>query len=161
MINVMTTDTNSTLATIRLLQLDWDEAQVLAKPIRTSVFIEEQGVPEADEWDDEDGSSLHIVVTKNGHAVATARLTKKGKIGRMAVLKAHRQQGIGSMMLTELIQAAKQADLQSIKLWAQIHAQGFYKKQGFIAYGDVFLDAGIPHPHIEMRLSISNEVGLQ
>lgn len=137
-------------ATIQLLQLDWAEAQSLAKPIRTSVFIDEQHVPEAEEWDDDDATALHIIVIKNSEAIATARLTQQGKIGRMAVLKDHRKQGIGSMMLTELIKVAKQRELKEIKLWSQTHAQDFYKKHGFIAQGDEFLDAGIPH--IEMRL---------
>ncbi len=137
-------------ATIQLLQLDWAEAQSLAKPIRTSVFINEQHVPEAEEWDDDDATALHIIVIKNSEVIATARLTQQGKIGRMAVLKDHRKQGIGSMMLTELIKVAKQRELKEIKLWSQTHAQDFYKKHGFIAQGDEFLDAGIPH--IEMRL---------
>lgn len=140
-----TTQTN-----IELIQLSWADAQSLAMPIRKSVFIEEQQVPESEEWDDEDNSALHIIAIKNGEAVATARLTQKGKIGRMSVLKAHRKQGIGSMMLVELINAAKQGGLQYIKLWSQTQAQAFYKKHGFIAYGDEFLDAGISH--IEMHL---------
>jgi len=142
-----TTQTN-----ITLIQLDWADAQALAMPIRKSVFIEEQQVAESEEWDDEDNSATHIIAIKNGQAVATARLTQKGKIGRMSVLKAHRKQGIGSMMLVELINTAKQEGLQDIKLWSQTHAQTFYKKHGFIACGDEFLDAGITH--IEMRLNI-------
>jgi predicted GNAT family N-acyltransferase len=134
---------------IELIQLNWADAQALAMPIRRSVFIEEQQVPESKEWDDEDSSALHIIVIKKGETVATARLTQKGKIGRMSVLKAHRNQGIGSMMLVELINAAKQRGLQDIKLWSQTHAQAFYKKHAFIACGNEFLDAGIPH--IEMR----------
>ena len=135
---------------IKLMQLDWADAQALAKPIRISVFIEEQQVPESEEWDDEDSTALHIIAFKDGEPVATARLTQKGKIGRMAVLKVHRKQGIGSMMLVKLIAAAKQRGLQEIKLWSQTHAQAFYKKHGFTAQGDEFLDAGIPH--VEMRL---------
>jgi predicted GNAT family N-acyltransferase len=130
--------------------LDWADAQVLAKPIRTSVFIQEQHVSEREEWDDEDSTALHVMAFKDGEPVATARLTQKGKIGRMAVLKTHRKQGIGSMMLVKLIAAAKQRGLQDIKLWSQTHAQAFYKKHGFIAQGDEFMDAGILH--VEMRL---------
>jgi predicted GNAT family N-acyltransferase len=141
---------HTTHAKVKLMLLGWTDAQALAKPIRTSVFIEEQHVPEREEWDDEDSTALHILVFRDGEAVATARLTQKGKIGRMAVLKVHRQQGIGSMMLVELIEVAKQRELQDIKLWSQTHAQAFYKKHGFTAQGGEFLDAGIPH--IEMRL---------
>ncbi|HDY85073.1 hypothetical protein LCGC14_0582450 [marine sediment metagenome] len=143
----MTTGTN-----FKLIKLGWADAKTLAMPIRQRVFIEEQQVPESEEWDDDDASALHIIAIKNGQAVATARLTQKGKIGRMSVLEAHRKQGIGSMMLVELVHAAKQRGLKDIKLWSQKQAQAFYKKHGFIAYGDEFLDAGILH--IEMQLSI-------
>jgi predicted GNAT family N-acyltransferase len=141
---------HTTYAKVKLMLLDWADAQVLAKPIRTSVFIQEQHVSEREEWDDEDSTSLHVLAFRDGEAIATARLTQKGKIGRMAVLKAHRRQGIGSSMLVKLIEAAKQRGLQEIKLWSQTHAQEFYKKHGFVAQGDEFLDAGIAH--VEMRL---------
>lgn len=139
-----------TLTNITLIQLNWVDAQALAIPIRKNVFIEEQQVPESEEWDDEDCSALHIIAIKKGEAVATARLSQKGKIGRMAVLKVYRKQGIGSMMLIALINAAKESGLQDIKLWSQSHAQAFYKKHGFIVSGNEFLDAGISH--VEMHL---------
>jgi predicted GNAT family N-acyltransferase len=135
---------------LKFLQLSWADAQVLAKPIRISVFIEEQDVPESEEWDDEDSSAFHIIAMQNKKAVATARLTRNGKIGRMSVLKQFRKQGIGSMMLLELIKTAHQFGLKEITLWSQTHAQAFYKKHGFISYGDEFLDAGIAH--IKMKL---------
>lgn len=140
-------------ASIELQILDWADAKSLAKPIRTTVFIQEQQVTESEEWDNEDKSATHLVVIKDDKAIATARLTQKGKIGRMAVLKAYRKQGIASMMLVKLIDLAKQQGQQQIKLWSQTHAQGFYKKHGFIAQGNEFLDAGIAH--IEMHLKIN------
>jgi len=140
-------------ANIELQRLDWAKAKPLAKPIRTTVFIQEQQVPESEEWDNEDKSATQLLVIKDGKTVATARLTQTGKIGRMAVLKAYRKQGIGSMMLNSLIDLAKQQGQQQIKLWSQTHAQGFYQKHGFVAHGNEFLDAGIPH--IEMHFKIN------
>jgi GMP synthase (glutamine-hydrolysing) len=140
-------------AGIELQLLDWADAKPLAAQIRRTVFIEEQQVPESEEWDDQDKSSLHIVAIKDDEAIATARLTQEGKIGRMAVLNNYRKQGIGSMILVKLIDVAKQQGHQQIKLWSQTYAQGFYKKHGFVAQGNEFLDAGIPH--IEMHLNIN------
>jgi predicted GNAT family N-acyltransferase len=143
---MMTTKSeNSEHESITLLRLHWEQAESLAKPIRRSVFIEEQQVDEFEEWDDEDKSALHIIVLKNQRAIATARLTQKGKIGRMSVLKAYRQQGIGSMMLLELIAVAHVKGLKIITLWAQTHAKGFYHKHGFVEHGEEFIDAGILH----------------
>jgi GMP synthase (glutamine-hydrolysing) len=140
-------------AGIELQLLDWAEAKPLAAQIRQTVFIKEQQVPKSEEWDNQDESARHIVAIKEGETIATARLTLEGKIGRMAVLKDYRKQGIGSMMLIKLIEVAKQQGHQQIKLWSQTYAQGFYQKHGFIAYGEEFLDAGIPH--IAMVLKIN------
>lgn len=137
---------------IELLLLNWPQAKPLSAPIRQTVFIEEQHVPASEEWDDEDHTALHIIAIRDGQALATARLTKAGKIGRMAVLKQHRQQGIASMMLLRLIETAKQQGHQHLKLWSQTYAQGIYQKQGFTPHGEEFLDAGIPH--IEMTLEL-------
>ena len=39
----------------------WDQLQQDAKLIRTQVFIVEQHIPEAEEWDDYDAISQHFV----------------------------------------------------------------------------------------------------
>jgi len=140
-------------AGISLQLLDWTAAKAMAAAIRESVFIEEQQVPEDEEWDNEDDSAQHIIAVKDGIAIATARLTQAGKVGRMAVLKPYRQLGIASLLLNKLVTVAKQQELNTIKLWSQLHAQAVYKKHAFVAYGDEFLDAGIPH--IKMRLDLN------
>ena len=57
------------------------------KKIRTTVFIEEQNVPEELEWDEYDDTSTHFLAYYNDTPVGTARLLKDGHIGRMAILK--------------------------------------------------------------------------
>jgi hypothetical protein len=141
-----------TTADIKIELMGWEHAKAHAAPIREQVFINEQQVPEQDEWDQEDATSTHLIVFNDKQAIATARLTQAGKIGRMAVLKAFRQQGIGTQMLIRLINEAKQQEFKHIVLWSQTHALSFYQKQGFEAYGDEFLDAGIPH--LKMRLNL-------
>ncbi len=136
---------NSLTNLLEIQLLNWSEAESQARTIRQVVFIEEQLVPEKDEWGHGDEMAIHLIAKLDGKPVATARLTTDGKIGRMAVLKGYRQRGIGSAMLTKLVQVAKQRQLKQLELNAQIHAQAFYSKQGFIARGNQFLDAGIPH----------------
>ena len=123
-----------------------------AIPIREAVFIKEQNVPEVDEWDNDDEHALHLIASLDGNAIGTARLTPKGTIGRMAVLKSFRNQGVGSAMLDRLIEVAKQSKFESVTLNAQRSAEGFYAKYGFTAQGDEFIDAGIPH--IAMQLDL-------
>ena len=103
--------------------------------IRTNVFIGEQHVPAQEEIDELDQFVPILVAYEGDMALGTARVieTKEGyaKIGRVAVLKEARQKGVGSV--------------NQIKLDAQIGAQKFYESLGFIAHGEVFLDAGIDH----------------
>ena len=59
------------------------------RALRRTVFIEEQGVSEADEIDDLDGEAIHLLATVAGRPVGRARLLIEGdtgKIGRVCVL---------------------------------------------------------------------------
>ena len=124
--------------------------------LRRVVFIEEQGVSEAEELDDLDGSSIHILATENDIPIGTARMQVKGavaKIGRVCVLKAHRGTGLGAALIRAAIEVARQQPgVTTAKLGAQIQALGFYEKLGFIAQGPIFDDAGIDHREMVLTL---------
>jgi len=123
----------------------WQQHEIALRTIREQVFIREQAVPEALEWDGMDENAIHILVRhSSGQAIATARLLNDGHIGRMAVLPDYRQQGVGSAMLRALLKVCQQHQLQAY-LDAQTHALGFYQKMGFKTQGSEFMDAGIPH----------------
>jgi predicted GNAT family N-acyltransferase len=137
--------------TIRVL--GWDEAAPLARPVREAVFVAEQGVPLALEWDDDDARCRHAVaVGAAGEAIGTARLLPEGRIGRMAVRKAWRGNGVGAALMRSLLDEARAAGMAAITLHAQTHATGFYRRFGFSVRGDEFLEAGIPH--FEMALEL-------
>jgi predicted GNAT family N-acyltransferase len=70
----------------------------------------------------------------------------------MAVAKALRGGNLGRQVVEALMAAAKQRGDHQVILHAQCSAEGFYKRLGFEAHGDVFQDAGIDH--IEMTLSL-------
>lgn len=138
---------------------DWSklDEQEAIKAVRQQVFIIEQHVPVELEWDGLDTECLHLLVSCDKiNAVATARMhtmQSTAHIGRMAVLKPYRQQGIGSLMLETLLEQAGLPGVEGIELNAQTSAIGFYQRYGFIAVGDEFPDAGIPH--YKMVLDIS------
>jgi ElaA protein len=117
------------------------------RALRRRVFIEEQGVSEADELDDLDPDCLHVLAVKDGIPVGSARIhivSRVAKVGRVCVLKPHRGTGLGAALIREAMIVSKgQAD--TVKLGAQLHALGFYEALGFIAYGPVYDDAGIDH----------------
>lgn len=130
----------------------WDQLQQDAKLIRELVFISEQNIPEQDEWDDQDAISQHFVVYDQNQPIATARLLANNSVGRVAVLKAYRGQGIGRLIMLEIIAYAQAQKRPNLKLSSQVHAISFYEKLGFSIQGDEYDECGIPH--IEMVMPI-------
>lgn len=115
--------------------------------IRHRVFVLEQKVDAAEEYDPEDHISTHFLASVNGHPCGTARWRFKEagiiKLERFAVDKAYRGTGVGSALLKAVL-----ADLplaQKVMLHAQLHAVPFYQKFGFVCYGPEFDEAGIRH----------------
>ena len=116
--------------------------------IRARVFIEEQGVSEAEERDGRDDQAIHLIAFSADQPVGTARLLvdgDTGKIGRVAVLKSERGTGLGKALIRTALEELASLGLAQAKLGAQTHAIGFYEALGFESYGDEYLDAGIAH----------------
>lgn len=135
--------------------LSWALARGLAMPIRRTVFIEEQSVPEELEWDAFDEPGFHVLVFDDAarKAVATARLSPRGNglcfFNRLAVLAPWRGKGAGRLLMETLLDEARRRSQRDLELHAQTRARGFYEKFGFAAEGQPYLEAGIEH--ITMR----------
>lgn len=121
----------------------------LCRRLRRVVFIDEQGVSEADEVDDRDGAALHLLALLDGTPVGSARLLvegRTGKIGRVCVLKPARGAGIGAALIRAGVARFRaMPGVTKVKLGAQVQALGFYAGLGFEAVGAEYLDAGILH----------------
>ena len=124
--------------------------------LRRVVFIDEQGVSEADEVDGLDGRAMHLLAWDGACPVGTARLLVKGevgKIGRVCVLPEVRGSGLGAALIgAALEELGRIPGVTEAYLGSQSHATGFYEKLGFVAFGEEFLDAGIPHRHMRRAL---------
>jgi predicted GNAT family N-acyltransferase len=123
--------------------------------IRRRVFIEEQHVPEEIELDADDSRAIHALALEDGRPVGCGRMLYREeyvKIGRMAVVRERRGTGVGRRVLEFLIESARRHGAKRAVLDAQLHAEGFYRKQGFIPIGEVFEEAGIPHRRMERAL---------
>lgn len=131
----------------------WADLQVQAALIRREVFIQEQGIAEVDEWDAQDQVSLHFVVYDQQQPIATARLLANDHIGRVAVLKTYRGQGIGEQLMQNIIQQARIEQRTRLQLSSQVHAIAFYQRLGFEVIGKAYLDCGIPHVDMAMQLA--------
>jgi predicted GNAT family N-acyltransferase len=122
--------------------------------IRHEVFVVEQRVPPEEELDDEDERCIHAVAyDEAGVAVGTGRLLPNAHIGRMAVRAPYRGLGVGSKLLDALVNEARRRRHLEVVLAAQLHARKFYANHGFVAEGDVYMDAGIEH--ITMRHALT------
>lgn len=119
------------------------------RALRRTVFIEEQGVSEADEIDDLDGQAIHLLATLDGVPVGSARLLpmgKIGKVGRVCVLAEARGTGLGAALMRAAVDHYRTLPgIEKVKLGAQTHALGFYERLGFDAVGPEYMDAGIAH----------------
>ncbi|MCD7856808.1 MAG: GNAT family N-acetyltransferase [Clostridiales bacterium] len=115
--------------------------------IRTAVFVEEQGFTE--EFDGIDDIAQHFVVFDDRAAVATCRLFERAPhnyiVGRIAVMQPYRGNQIGANLLRTVERIVRGNKGRSVALHAQIAAQRFYEKQGYVAYGTVDYEEHCPH----------------
>jgi predicted GNAT family N-acyltransferase len=133
---------------IRVVEITERPQMEQAWAIRRIVFIEEQHVPEEIEMDADDAHAFHAVALDGNRPVGCGRMVAHDgyvKIGRMAVLRERRGEGIGRSILTFLMQHAKRQGFSRAVLHAQLTAEGFYLKNGYIPEGEVFEEAGITH----------------
>ena len=166
---------------IHIDTLSWQDAQPHSRTIRERVFIVEQHVPVALEWDDEDATADHFLASidqhhaalstamatdathqpphlddasaaSEPHYVGNARLLRSGQIGRMAVLVQWRQRGVGAKLLSACEDRALQLGLDRVFCHAQVAVEGFYQRAGYQRSGEPFMDAGIPHIHMHKTL---------
>lgn len=126
------------------------------RALRRIVFIDEQGVSEADEIDDRDDEAVHLLARVKGRPVGSARLLRDGatgKIGRVCVLREMRGTGLGAALIRAAIAEFRATPgITWVKLGAQTHATGFYERLGFTATGPDYIDAGIPHRDMVLTL---------
>jgi predicted GNAT family N-acyltransferase len=136
---------------------NWDALGGDAAKVRIEVFVQEQKIPEALEWDEADHEAVHAVAYNGlGQAVATGRLLKDAagtiKVGRMAVKRVLRGSHLGHNILQALTDAAIKRGDGEIVLHAQRSAEGFYKRAGFTSQGEPFDEVNIAHIEMVKRL---------
>jgi len=129
---------------------NWAELGTQAGAIRQAVFVDEQKIPAEMEWDAADASCVHAVAfNRFGMPLATGRLLEHvpgvAKIGRMAVARSMRGGRVGRAVLDALMREGRALGYGEAVLHAQLSAQGFYTRAGFVQRGASFEEAGIGH----------------
>lgn len=126
-----------------------------AKDIRIEVFMKEQGFE--NEFDEIDNLCHHIVAFDEGKPIGTCRFFKENNhytIGRVAVLKEYRNKHIGHLLLESVEKEIKRISGDVIVVHAQVRVSSFYEKQGYIQFGQIDDDEGVPHVWMKKKYSI-------
>lgn len=125
--------------------------------LRCAVFVVEQTCP----YQDVDGQDLvaenrHILGMHGDELVAYARILTPADaaapvaIGRVIVSASARGLNLGNRLMEQaLLSCERHWPQRSISLSAQAHLLSFYRRLGFEACSDIYLEDDIPH--IDMR----------
>jgi predicted GNAT family N-acyltransferase len=139
---------------VRVRDADFTADFVSIRHIRETVFIDEQHVPRGLEFDERDALCVHVLAFDGDAAVGTGRLDLHygGKVGRVAVVAAHRRCGVGKAIMERLHAIARERGQARLWCHAQLTAVPFYERLGYVSSGPVFEEAGIDHVLMEYAL---------
>jgi predicted GNAT family N-acyltransferase len=122
--------------------------------IRKQVFVEEQQVPPDVEYDGLDAEAEHVIVYYNEEPIGCARIRNNqcAQLERIAIIKQYRGNGFGKQLMNYLIEYCREKNYREICIHSQIHVSGFYEKLGFTIRGKPFIEAGIEHVEMIMKI---------
>jgi predicted GNAT family N-acyltransferase len=123
------------------------------RTVREAVFVLEQGIPAELEWDNADAQAQHVLALVDSNPIGTGRLLADGRIGRMAVLPQWRGHGVGTALLKQLLELARQGGQHKVYVSAQQAVNGFYQRHGFQPQGEPYREAGILHIKMQCELA--------
>ena len=147
----MADSSNADPITVKLVETEAELESAIS--VRFRVFVAEQHVPPEEELDEEDAAATHVIALHHGSIVGTGRLLAQDPavaiIGRMAVDKSWRRQGVGGLILRFLEDEARTQGMRQSVLHAQEYGKSFYAAHGYREHGNPFMEVDILH--IEMR----------
>ncbi len=126
------------------------------REIRNEVFVKEQGVDPVREFDDLDTIAVHFLARLDGAPAGAARLYGDGdtaRVGRVAVLRHFRKQGVGEALMNRVLDEAFDQGYTEVLLHSQTAVAGFYEVLGFVSEGDEFVEEGISHVYMRRVFS--------
>lgn len=117
--------------------------------LRSRVFVVEQKITQVPEVDEDDAAAHHVLVRDQGRLVGTTRVLMGRdpiKVGRVAVDRKRRGEGLGSHMMEAVGQFLED---RPAKLHAQAHLEDWYAKLGWRRVGEIFDIVGIDHVRMD------------
>lgn len=141
---------------MRIAKAEDETTRAACFAVRRAVFIDEQNIPEAEEWDETDKTCTHFLAEDESGPMGCARLIAQGdtaKIGRVAVMPQARGTGLGRAIMEHVMTSARAAGFTHALLEAQLYVIPFYEGLGFIAEGPEYDDgSGILHRVMRRQL---------
>lgn len=123
--------------------------------LRVNVFVVEQNCPYS-EIDGKDITALHLFAKQDDVVIAYARILPSDdnlpKIGRVVVHQDYRNRNLGKQLMTTAIFECNQRFGGDIHISAQSYLKKFYKNLGFVAISDEYLEDGIPHIDMQLKM---------
>lgn len=121
---------------------------------RYEVFMMEQHIHYQD-LDNIDYAATHLALFRRGQVIGYARVYRTSEegvwqIGRLLSLM--RGKGFGMGLFGQAVEEAKRQGARLIRIHAQKPTVDFYKTMGFQAVGTEFMEAGIPHVCMELKI---------
>ena len=112
-----------------------------ALEVRNQVFVLEQGILSEKTYDLLDNEAYHALAYLNNEVIGTARLIPEenqgGILARVAVVKNHRNHGVGTKLIKSLENKAKEIDIKTITIFPHEHLKSYYEVLGYC-----FVDVG-------------------
>lgn len=126
--------------------------------LRQDIFIIEQNCI-YDDMDGLDAKSRHVLLLDAGNILAGyLRIVppdikfEEYSLGRIAVKKDYRGQGLGRKIVQKGIDTVRSSGARNIRIEAQAHLEDFYKETGFITVSGIYSVDDIPH--LQMILTL-------
>ena len=124
----------------------------------TISYVNKKFMSKFDEIDNSD-TVVHMLLCKDDEPIATCRFFKVNneyKIGRIAVVKEYRGQGIGRIIVSCAEEKVYELGGRELCLSSQVRVQGFYEKLGYVAEGEIYMDQMCPHIKMKKKLEGSS-----
>lgn len=126
---------------------------------RVDVFVVEQKCAYR-ELDDFDLASYHLYACNGTEIAAYARILPAGtahkelSIGRVLVKKTYRGRGLATELMAKALDFIREELKENtVKLQAQEYLLPFYGSFGFKKISEVYLDDGIPHADMILKMT--------
>jgi predicted GNAT family N-acyltransferase len=151
------------MSEIKIIRAENQYTYALCMALRYECFVIEQNCPLLEELTPHEDDCHHYLAVcgeidnLDYVPMGTARWREYedgiAKIERVATKAEYRGKGVASKLIKQIIEDIKAAGgYKKIVLGAQDTAMPLYEKQGFLVYGEGFVEAGIDHHMMEKVL---------